>query len=145
MGGANAPTGRLGLLMRRVHLFRYDTTQADGVSSRWVSTFPATAGRLLTLHSILDSRHDVGAGARVRFDVYEQDHLLVTGLDDQVVSLLGTNAAPPSGFPAVQRQTHYLEVCAGRHSHRGGRAVHPRASGRLREHRPDPRRAAGRH
>lgn len=101
--------GKLGAVYDRAHLFTFSKVSAPGVTVRWERDGrppPAagvTAGELLEIHAMLDERHDLGATPVLRFDVLEEDFLLVGGLDDRVISLFGDGAvAPEPGAPVRQ-------------------------------------------
>lgn len=111
---------KLGAMIDRAHLFDFKKPVAKGVRSlftqdlRPIGDSAMLAGSLVELWCILDDHPALTARSRVRFDVLEEDFLLTGGLDDQVISLLGTNAVPPeSGFAIEQRETVFHELDPG--------------------------------
>ena len=105
----------------RAHLFSFDKVKTPGVYPRFtrdLRPLPAaglTGGHLVELHAVLDERHPIpDANSKIRFDVLEEDFLLLGGLDDRIVSLLGTGAsAPQAGAPTRATPTQILALPAG--------------------------------
>jgi hypothetical protein len=112
---------KLGAMIDRAHLFSFKKPATMGAKSviirdlRPVGDTAMEAGHLLELWCVLDEEHaPLTAGSRIRFDILEEDFLLTGGLDDQVISLLGTDALPPeSGFATEPRETVYHQLDPG--------------------------------
>ena len=108
----------LGAFMHRLHIFSGAKARAPGVASRWtqnlspVGTRVISGGDLVELVAVLDSRFDISAASVVRFDILEEDFLFFGGLDDQVISLLGTGATAPGGFTSQQQTTQFHVLTA---------------------------------
>jgi hypothetical protein len=112
---------KLGAVYDRAHLFSFAKDSAPGVHLRFTRDLRPlpetglTGGHLLELEAVLDERHPVlDTTAQIRFDVLEEDFLLFGGLDDRIVSLLGTGAQPPeTGAPVRQLATQVHELPDG--------------------------------
>lgn len=106
----------------RCHLFSFGGPQTTGVTSRWLYEFQpfdggnALSGDVVQLHTIVvPTAHRLSRESRIRFDILEEDFLLGGGLDDKIVSLVGSNAPPPDdGFRVEPRMTRYDVLDPGR-------------------------------
>jgi hypothetical protein len=111
----------VGAVWDRVHIFTFLKDSEDGVFPRFtrdlrpVPETGLTGGHLLELYTVFDRRHTLDANSRLRFDVLEEDWLFTGGLDDRMISLLGTGAvAPQAGAPTRQLATQVHDLPAGR-------------------------------
>lgn len=105
----------------RCHLFFiFDGPQTTGVTAQWTQNLEALGSRetlsgdLVEMYVIINNdAHQLDATTRVRIDILEEDHLLTGGLDDRIVSYLGTNAPEPEeGFEREEKTTHFQELGA---------------------------------
>lgn len=104
----------------RCHLFSFAGPQTEGVSSRWTQGWSPVGDRVIRsgeqveLYVKVDAlKNPVGEQPRVRFDVLEEDYLLTGGLDDRVVTILGTDTPPPEeDFPVRRRITVTADISA---------------------------------
>lgn len=105
----------------RCHLFSFAGPQTAGVESRWtrglapIGDRVVRSGEPVELYVKIDaSRNPVADPPKVRFDVLEEDYLLTGGLDDRVVTILGTDTPPPEEEFSVRRRiTVPAEIAAG--------------------------------
>ena len=112
---------KLGAISERAHLFSFTKASAPGAYLRFTRDLRPlpdsglTGGHLLELYAILDESHPIpDANTKIRFDLLEEDFLLAGGLDDRIVSLLGTGAQPPeAGAPTKQAATQIHELPEG--------------------------------
>lgn len=101
----------------RCHLFSYSGPQTGGVTSQWTKDLhPVGSREILSgemvemLVEITDSRSPLNENTKVRFDILEQDHLLTGGLDDRIVSYVGTlTGNPPEPFPSIRKKKTRFE------------------------------------
>ena len=112
---------KLGAVYDRAHLFSFAKVSAPGAYLRFTRDLRPlpdtglTGGHLLELYAVLDERHLVpDANSKIRFDVLEEDFLLLGGLDDRIISLLGPGAGPPEpGAPTRQVTTEIHQLPDG--------------------------------
>jgi len=114
----------IGGIYRRAHLFSFSKVSANGVypaftrDLRPIHEDGLTGGHLVELWCVLDEsdvRYRLTANSRIRFDILEEDFLLFGGLDDQVLSIVGTGAvAPDPAVPAVNRSVMFQQLPEGR-------------------------------
>ena len=86
----------------RCNLFSFAGPQTRGVESHWtqglvpIGERDVRSGEPVELYVKIDvSQQTVSSAPHIRFDVLEEDFLLTGGLDDRVVTLLGTDTPPP--------------------------------------------------
>ena len=105
----------------RCNLFSFGGPQTTGIESRWtidllpIGETEVLSGEEVELYALVDgSVHDLGDRAAIRFDILEEDFLLTGGLDDRVVSLVGTGASVEEAeFPVSARTTVFRELNSG--------------------------------
>jgi hypothetical protein len=106
-------------LLRAFGLLGFERRSIDGVQCHWrrdlqpVGADDVPAGELVELVATLTDANVLLAAPKVRFDILEEDAFLTGGWDDPVVSLVGTGATAPAGFPVSARATEYVEVQSG--------------------------------
>ena len=99
----------------RCHLFSYGGPQTEGVVCQWTQNLEAIGERVALSGEVVEisvtvdgSAYTLDANTRVRFDILEQDHILTGGIDDQIVSIVGTDASAPSeGFTICNKTTQF--------------------------------------
>jgi hypothetical protein len=105
----------------RCHLFSFGGPQSTGIESRWTRDLvplgetEVLTGEEVELYAKVDAAtRTVTEQSRIRFDILEEDFLLTGGLDDRVLTLLGTGAvAAESEFTTASRTTVFRDVAAG--------------------------------
>jgi hypothetical protein len=104
MGVLDDLLSAVGGVYRRAHLFSFSKVSAEGVypaftrDLRPIHEDGLTGGHLVELWCILDESqpaYRLTANSRIRFDILEEDFLLLGGLDDQVLSIVGIGAVAP--------------------------------------------------
>ena len=109
----------LDAVLRAFGLLGFERKSIDGVQCHWrkdllpVGSDDVPAGELVELVATLTFPNTFLAAPKVRFDILEEDAFLTGGWDDPVVSLVGTGASVPAGFPVAARATEYVEVQEG--------------------------------
>jgi hypothetical protein len=109
----------------RCHLFTFGGPQSTGIESRWthdlipIGDAEVLSGEEVELYAKVDAEaQTLTPQSKIRFDILEEDFLLTGGLDDRVVSLVGTGAAVTEPeFPTVERTTVFREIAAGETPH----------------------------
>ena len=104
----------------RCHLFSFGGPQTTGIESRWtrdllpIGETEVLSGEEVELYAKVDPIRIVTENSRIRFDILEEDFLLTGGLDDRVLSILGTGAvAAEAEFATISRATVFRHVPPG--------------------------------
>jgi hypothetical protein len=105
----------------RCHLFSYAGPQTEGVLSQWTQNLQPVGDRTVLSGEVVELFTTINAGvypiteqARVRFDILEEDHFLTGGLDDRILSFLGTGVTRAAeGFTPENKTTVFRRLEAG--------------------------------
>lgn len=101
----------------RCHLFSYGGPQTEGITSQWTKNLQPISDREVRSGELIEMLVKITNGAlrlnentKVRFDILEEDHLLTGGLDDRIVSYVGTLAGNPTeSFPSIRKKKTHFE------------------------------------
>lgn len=103
----------------RCHLFSFAGPQTEGVEARWTyDLVPVDDAEVLSgteVQLVVEIAESAGMqlqpDSKIRFDILEEDYLLTGGLDDKVLSLVGTGATQPdSDFHTEARDLIYYDL-----------------------------------
>lgn len=102
----------------RCHLFSFGGPQTEGVISHWTQNLVSIGDdevmseEEVELYISIDrGNYEVSSEAHIRFDILEQDYLITGGLDDKIVSILGTGASQPdSDYRTENKITEFFRL-----------------------------------